>query len=92
MLRPRSFRGDHWTLNSDMLKYELEDGVGLCGDCSRSSPTAPHLITDGSFDNPHRSEHIVNGILPRDPCESCTVPVTHVPSSLPHGKGSRHLI
>ena len=33
MLSPRSFRGDHWTLSSDMLKYELEDEIELCGDC-----------------------------------------------------------
>lgn len=53
MLSPRSFRGDHWTLSSDML---LEDKIELCGDCSAT----PHFI---AFDDPGRSEDIVNGIL-----------------------------
>ena len=86
MASPRSFRGDHWTLNRGMLRCEVEDGAGLCGDSSRHASAC--LITDGSLDDPRRSEHIANGIL-RSPCESCpSGPVTHVnPSGISHREG-----
>ena len=47
---PRSFRGDHWTLNKGMVqgfKRKVEGGVYLCDNCSRHSPS-PRLITDSS--------------------------------------------
>jgi hypothetical protein len=50
MVSPRSFRGDHWTLNKGMVqgfKRKVGGNVDLCGNCSRHSPS-PRLITDSS--------------------------------------------
>jgi len=81
MESPRSFRGDHWTLNSGMLKFEVEDGVDSVVIVQRMyGQGVPRLITDVDL---HRSEGDVHTITRNMDIQSTRVPLTKVHASIP---------